>query len=266
MFVANRYELGEELGAGGLGIVYGASDTMTGETVAVKQLREEYTDAAPEMVAKFAVESAQVKHLNHPNIMQVHEVIEQEGVYYVIMEYVRGDTLKHQIAEGGLPLAHILDITIPVADALARLHQIGLLHGNVKPGNIMIRSDGTPCLMEILAQIKLSKAARDAGYSTGTKEYLSPETLRAKPDDAARDIWALGITLFEMLTGNQPFAGDTPPKLFQAILTEPTPEIEHLRPDIPSSLAHMLYLMLEKDPAARPESASLICDRLQALR
>jgi len=258
MLLKERYELREQIATGGLGDTFRAVDSATGEAVAMKRLHRQYTDAAPERVAEFRAESTRINALKHPHIARVHDVVEQDGLYYVVMDYFSGGTLTERAAKQPITVRDVLRYTTPIADALAHGHRLGLVHQDVKPGNILFKEDDLPTLVEYgLPRIKLSKAAVAQGIVTGTQEYIAPEMLQTQQYSISIDVWAMGIMLFELLAGHRPFTGNDVMERFNAILKQPAPDLAALRSDIPPDLARLVGSLLVKDPAQRMSSAEL---------
>ncbi len=258
MFLNERYELREQIAAGGLGDTFHAVDSTTGEAVAVKRLHREYTHSAPERVQEFIAESKRLNALDHPNIARVRDVTKQDDLYYLVMDYFSGGTLADRASTQPMPIRDVLRYTTPIADVLAHGHSLGLVHQDVKPGNILFKADDVPTLVEYgLARIKLSKAAVAQGIVTGTQEYIAPEMLQTQQYSISIDVWAMGITLFELLIGQRPFTGSDVMQRFNAILKQPAPDVAVLRPGMPPDLARLVGSLLVKDPTQRMSSAEL---------
>jgi serine/threonine protein kinase/tetratricopeptide (TPR) repeat protein len=236
-----------------MGKLYRGQDTQTGEAVAVKALKPEIMDGNPELVARFIREGEALRQLDHPNIVKMLAAVFGDGRHYLIMEYVSGGDLRQLLErEAPLPIPRIIEMGLDLADALTRAHRLDIIHRDLKPANILIAADGTPRLTDFGVAHGVDKE-RLTGPRTiiGTLDYLSPEVLKGETLDARADIWAFGVLLYEMLVGEPPFAGTNTAALLTAILNQPIPDLEQLRPDIPVALVDLIYRMLEKDRHAR---------------
>jgi eukaryotic-like serine/threonine-protein kinase len=236
-----------QLGAGGMGEVYLAMETRLGRHVALKfvprnRMQDEQT------MRRFLQEARTASALNHPNILTVYEVGETEGERYLATEYVDGATLRTHIREQGVTLGDALDIAIQVASALVASHRAGIIHREVKPTNIMLRSDGYVKVIDF-GLAKLTDAARESrsspdgelstipGSLLGTVGYMSPEQARGEEVDARTDLWSLGVILFEMIVGHRPFQGETDSHVMVAIMERPTPGLPLAPPALASFAA-----------------------------
>jgi predicted ATPase/predicted Ser/Thr protein kinase len=265
--LADRYELGVLIGEGGMGTVYQARDTRTGETVAVKQLRRDVLNVQPDLVERFTREAEALRELNHPNIVKAYETLQKDGEYYIVMEYVPGQDLGSLLRrQERLSVSQTVRIAIELADALTRAHYMKIVHRDLKPANILMAADGTPRLTDFgVAYVGAKERMTTVGISVGTPDYMPPEALQGQNTDARSDIWALGVMLYEMLTGTHPFKGDTLPALLLNIMSSKIPDLEEIRPDIPVALADLIYRMLEKDRSARIPSVRLIGAELETI-
>src|SRR5512139_1971255 len=250
------YEILEPIGAGGMGEVYRAHDSRVGRDVAIKVSSEQFSD-------RFTREVHAVAALNHSNVCTLFDV----GSNYLVMELVEGPTLADRIKQGPIPLEESLEIARQIADALEAAHEKGIVHRDLKPGNIKIRPDGTVKVLDFgLAKVEetaavsletsptLSVAQTAAGVLLGTAAYMSPEQARGKPVDKRADIWAFGVVLYEMLTGRQPFAGETVSDVLAAVLTR-EPDWSALPADA-AFVAGVLERCLERDPRRRLRDAA----------
>jgi len=242
------YEILAPIGAGGMGEVYRAHDSRVGRDVAIKISSEQFTD-------RFTREVHAVAALNHSNVCTLYDV----GPNYLVMELVEGPTLADRIRQGPIPLEESLEIARQIADALEAAHEKGIVHRDLKPGNIKIRPDGMVKVLDFgLAKVEetaavgletsptLSVAQTAAGVLLGTAAYMSPEQARGKPVDKRADIWAFGVVLYEMLTGNQLFSGETVSDTLAAVLKE-EPDWEK----VPAKAQPLLRRCLERDPKKR---------------
>ena len=255
--IANRFQIGECIGAGGMGTVYAGVDLHTAQEVAIKFLKRDSIDHDPQSLNRFRREGAILLELNHPNIIKVLDVVECAEEPCIVMELVRGGTVADLIQQSGpLSIKQTLDIALECSDALARAHHLSVIHRDVKPSNIFLDMEGCPYLADFgLAQQADMPALTATHAVVGTLSYMSPEAYNGQVLNSQTDIWSFGVMLFEMLAGIRPFRGKTVMETLKAILTEPpNPDLEGLRPDIPESLAILIYKMLEKDPGRRIDS------------
>jgi len=267
------YRILSPLGAGGMGEVYRAHDSRLGRDVAVKVLPQ-HLAATPEVRARFEREARTISQLNHSNICTLFDVGHQDGTDYLVMELIEGETLAKRLERGTLPTPELLTLGRQVADALDRAHRAGVVHRDLKPGNIMLTKSGaklmdfglaratgltgagpgsSPSAMTFSPTVAAPLTAE--GTLVGTFQYMSPEQLEGREADVRSDLWALGCVLYECATGVRAFAGESQASLIAAIMTgEPRP-ISQLRPMLPSGLDRVVRQCLRKDPDARLQSA-----------
>lgn len=254
------YEILSAIGAGGMGEVYKARDTRLDRTVAVKVLPE-HVAKREDLRVRFEREARAVAALNHPNICTVHDIGNQDGAGYMVMEYMEGETLAARIGKGALPLDQALKLAAQIADALDRAHRAGVTHRDVKPQNIMLTRDGVKVLDFGLAKSTsrtgfeetLSKALTTEGTLLGTPQYMAPEQFEGKDADARSDIWAFGAVLYEMVTGQKAFQGKSYASLAGAILSaDPAPM--SVKPFTPAWLEQLVRRCLAKDAEDRYQS------------
>jgi serine/threonine protein kinase len=258
-----HYELQNELGAGGMGVVYRGRDTRTQQTVAIKQLRADV--AQPENIERFKREGEALRDLNHPNIVKMLDTFEHEGQHYLVMEYVSGGDLSTLLAQENMPLEQILKLSIDLADALTRAHKLNIIHRDLKPANVLIGDDGVLRLTDFgVAHVGSKERVTETDAIIGTIDYLPPEAFSGQLFDERGDIWAFGVMLFEMLAGERPFRGDTLFEIIQAISTQAIPDLETLRPDVPTALVDLVYRMLEHDPQMRMPSVRIVGAELES--
>jgi len=260
------YEIQSLLGAGGMGEVYRARDTRLDRTVAVKILRKGLAET-PEVRQRFEREARAVSSLNHPHICALYDVGHQDGIEYLVMEYLEGETLAARIEKGPLPSADLLRYASQIADALDKAHRQGMVHRDLKPGNVMLTKAGAKLLDfglakggEILqgdmgSSPTVSRALTAQGTIVGTMQYMSPEQLEGKDAGARSDIFSFGSMLYEMATGKKAFEAKSQASLIAAILKEEPRPMRELQPMTPLLLEHIVKTCLAKDPDERPQSA-----------
>ncbi len=260
--VLSHYEIHEEIGRGGMGRVYRARDLRLHRVIALKLLLPgQISDAESRL--RIAREARAASALNHPNIVIIYEIDESNGVHFIAMEYVAGKSLRDSIAAGGLPLRRILDYGGQIAGALGAAHAAGVIHCDLKPGNIMIGENGAAKVLDFgLAKLHwLNTANGDCtatlleqppdGLIQGTFAYLAPERAAGKPADARADIFSFGATLYEMATGTAAFQGVTPAVTLAAVLREDPRPVTEVTPSLPKGLGNLIALCLQKDPERR---------------
>ncbi len=269
------YEIAGPLGAGGMGEVYRALDTRLKRTVAVKTLPS-HLASDPSLRARFEREARAVSALSHPNICTLHDIGEQDGVDFLVMEHIEGETLAARLVKGPLPVGQTLTVASQIAGALALAHKQGVVHRDLKPGNVMLTKTGAKLLDFGLAKQGLDSAPpissvlmtkesplTAAGTIVGTWQYLSPEQLEGHEADARSDIFAFGAMLYEMLTGRRAFDGRSQASLIAAIMTTEPPPLASAAPDVPSAIERVVRRCLAKDPEERWQSAADLASELK---
>ena len=258
-----------------MGEVYRATDTKLGREVALKVLPAE-TASDPDRLARFQREARAVAALNHPHIVTIYSVEEADGVHFLTMELVEGESLERRIPVGGLPVGQIVEIAGALAEALAAAHEKGIVHRDLKPANIMVTDDGRVKVLDFgLAKDVRADKSNDAtmtssghtqaGMVMGTPAYMSPEQVSGRVLDHRTDIFSLGVVLHEMSTGKRPFRGDSSAELISAILRDDPPLVTELREDLPSDLARVIRRCLEKDPRHRVQTARDVSNEFRDL-
>ncbi|HVN79592.1 MAG TPA: protein kinase, partial [Terriglobia bacterium] len=255
------YQVLSLLGAGGMGVVYKARDTRLNRSVAVKVLPPDQL-SDPERKRRFIQEARAASALNHPNIITLHDIGSESGVDFVVMEYVAGKTLDQRIPRKGMRLDEMLKLAIQMADALAAAHRAGIVHRDLKPGNVMVTEEGHVKVLDF-GLAKLTEVERgegetrtlesltEQGMIIGTVSYMSPEQAEGKQVDARSDIFSFGAVLYEMVSGQKAFEGDSKMSTLAALLKqEPTPVSQRV-PGIPQDLEKIINRCLRKDPARR---------------
>ena len=270
------YEIVSHVGAGGMGEVWRARDTRLERSVAIKVLPQEFAGNA-HLKLRFEREAKAISQLNHPNICTLHDVGEEQGTNYLVMELLEGETLADRLAKGPMPLAEVLRYGIQIAEGLDRAHRAGIVHRDLKPGNIMITKSGAKLLDFGLAKSgaavlsgesaqetpTVAKSLTQEGTIIGTFQYMAPEQLEGLPADARTDIFALGAVLYEMATGRRAFAGKTRTSLIAAIVSAQPPAITNVQPLAPVSLDHVVSTCLAKEPDGRWQSAHDVAQELR---
>jgi len=262
---AGRYQIVEELGAGGMGRVYRAIDQTLGEEIAIKFVRPEIaTDE--ETIQRFRIELRAARQVVHKNVARMFDLNEEAGIPYITMEYVRGENLRRLIKKmGRLSSAQAVSIAIQVAGGLDAAHRLGVIHRDLKPQNIMIDEDGEVRIMDFgLARLPRAEEKTEPGFVLGTPAYVSPEHVEGKPIDGRSDLYSLGIVLFEMLTGKPPFQAADPASLALKHVISVPPDPRTINADIPESLSRIVLKCLEKDREKRYRDArELVSDLSQ---
>src|SRR6266436_2867220 len=277
------YEIQSPLGAGGMGEVYRALDTRLDRAIAIKILPD-HLSQNPEAQQRFEREARAISSLNHPNICTLHDVGHQDGTDYLVMELLEGETLADRLAKGPLPVAQILKYATDICEGLERAHRSGVVHRDLKPGNIMLTKTGAKLMDFGLAKSEpvpaLATAASSSltiefsspvashpltgqGLVVGTFQYMSPEQVEGKEADARSDIFALGSVVYEMATGKRAFEGKSHASIVAAILASEPQPISAVQPMSPPALDRVVQGCLAKDPDERWQTAHDVKLQLQ---
>ncbi len=268
------YEIVSSAGSGGMGEVYKARDTRLERTVAIKILPERSTQNEA-MRARFEREAKAISSLNHPHICTLHDIGHENGIDYLVMEYLEGQTLSDRIKKGRIPLTEALEIAFEIADALDKAHRQGLIHRDLKPSNIILTSGGAKLLDFGLAKFQFTDGPvagisditqttplTGSGTIVGTLQYMSPEQLEGAEADARSDIFAFGAILYEMISGKRPFEGKSQASIIAAIIERDPPTTTVISPETPPGVDRLIRKCLEKTPDRRWQSARDLADEI----
>ncbi len=266
----SHYKILEKLGEGGMGVVYKAEDTKLGRTVAIKFLPPNLA-SVQENKSRFLLEAKAAAALNHPNILNVYEIDEQDGSLFIVMEYIEGETLKSYIARlksgSGIPYLKAVGWLLEVAQGLKAAHDKNIIHRDIKSENIMLTGDGLLKIMDFgLAKLQGSTGLTKTGTSLGTLSYMSPEQAQGFPSDHRSDIWSLGVVFYEMLTGETLFKAEYEAALLYLIVNEEPPAPSLLDRKIPHQLDVIVQKMLAKDPSKRYQNMDEVIKTLETVK
>src|SRR5438094_9554547 len=274
-----HYKISEQIGTGGMGEVYLATDITAGRKAALKLLPTRFT-ADTERLKRFQQEAHALVGLNHPNILTVYEIGEDHSTHYIASELIEGETLRQRLMRGRMQVGEAIDVAIQVASALAAAHEAGIVHRDIKPENIMLRPDGYVKVLdfgiaklaeqEVPVTVPTDEALllveTNLGSILGTVRYMSPEQAYGAPVDKGTDIWSLGVVLYEMITGHVPFTGETPGEAMSSILEMEPPPLTSYVAHAPAELQQIINKTLRKDRKERYQSAHELLEALRDLR
>jgi len=261
----SHYEILEKLGQGGMGVVYKARDTDLNRFVALKFLPPHAT-ADHEHNVRFVNEAQAAAALDHPNVGTIYEIGKAEEQTFIAMAYIEGEDIAGRVRSGPLDVDEALGIAIQAAEGLAAAHAMGIVHRDVKSANVMVTPGGVAKVMDFgLAKISEATQLTKEGTSVGTASYMSPEQSQGRPVDHRTDIWALGVVLYEMVTGELPFSAEYVHAVTYAIINETHKPVTDLRPDLPAQLAGVVDKALEKDPDDRYQDIGDFAAELQTI-
>ena len=262
----DRYEILEMIGSGGMSEVYKAKCHKLNRLVAIKVLKSEFTSDAT-FVSKFKMEAQAAAGLSHPNIVNIYDVVDEGDIHFIVMELVEGITLKSYITKKGhLDVKEAIGIAIQVASGIEAAHEQHIIHRDIKPQNMLISMDGKVKVADFGIARAVSSQTMNAATVVGSVHYISPEQARGGYSDERSDLYSLGITMFEMVTGHVPFEGDNTVTVALAHLEDPMPDPRTLNPDVSPSLARIILKCTEKRPERRyPNAAAVISDLRRAL-
>ncbi|MGZ4387905.1 MAG: protein kinase domain-containing protein [Gaiellaceae bacterium] len=265
--IADRYELEELVGTGGMSSVFRAHDRLLDRKVALKVLHPQFGDDE-EYVERFRREARSVARLSHPNVVTVIDRGEEDGRQFIVFEYVDGENLKHLIdRSGALPVETAVALAHQIARALAFAHENGLVHRDVKPQNVLLNGDGRAKVTDfgIARSLDVKHGLTQTGTVLGTSDYIAPEQAQGQPVSAQTDVYSLGVVLYELLTGETPFSGENFVAVAMQHINEPPPSARAVRPEVPPRLDAALQRAMAKDPADRFPSMDAFCAELAAI-
>src|SRR5438034_7312434 len=250
-----RYRIMRKLGSGGMANVYLAEDQELGRRVAIKVLDDRHA-SDDQFVERFRREAKAAAALSHPNIVSIYDRGETDGTYYIAMEYLEGPNLKELVRQGTPSIRTAITYTREILSALRVAHRRGLVHRDIKPHNILVDAEDRLKVTDFGIARSGPSQMTEAGSIIGTAQYLSPEQARGAPVDQRSDLYSMGIVLYEMLTGQVPFTGESPVEIAMKHLSDPPRPPSLLRPDIPPDLDMVVLRALAKDPEDRYQTAS----------
>jgi eukaryotic-like serine/threonine-protein kinase len=264
--LADRYEVEELVGTGGMSSVYRAHDTLLDRKVALKVMHQHYGED-PEYVERFRREARSVASLSHPNVVTVIDRGEHEGRQFIVFEYIEGENLKQLIQRRGpAPVVTALELARQIAQALSFAHQQGLVHRDVKPQNVLLNGTGTAKVTDfgIARSLDVQHGVTQTGTVLGTSDYIAPEQAQGKDVDEQTDVYSLGVVMYELLTGEVPFPGESFVAVAMRHINEPPPPIRDKRPDVPPRVEAAVQRAMAKNPRDRFASMAELCAEIDA--
>jgi serine/threonine-protein kinase len=264
MQTLGKYQLGPELGQGGMGAVYRSFHPQLGRPVAIKLIRPDVAQNET-MRQRFLREAQLVAGLSHPGIINILDVDDSNGQLYIVTDLIEGGSLAERISSRPMPISDVLRIAVPLAEALDYAHREGVVHRDLKPSNVLLRLDGSPVLADFgIARPMQGPLLTNDGSLLGTIAYMAPEQIANGPIDGRTDLYAFGVMLFEMLAGRLPFEGDTG-QIITGHLQRTPPDIQTLNPTVPQALCQLVTQLLAKQPDQRPHEAATVATALRSL-
>ena len=260
----DRYDCEALIGRGGMGWVFLARHRQLGRACALKVLTPDLAERDPEFLERFEVEGQAAAAIVHPNIVTIHAIGEAEGLHFLEMEFVPGRSLQAALRDGPLPLIRAMALTLGIANGMSMAHRHGIVHRDLKPDNVLLTHDGMPKIADF-GLAKRIQAKSPSGFEevlAGTPHFMAPELFAGQQPTPASDVYALGVCLYAMLTGELPYLRGTLNELMHAVTHEPIPNVRTIRPEVPLEISECLALLMEKCPANRPangiEAAQLV--------
>ncbi len=258
--IKDRYAIHEELGRGGMGVVFRGRDTLLKRDVAVKLLSN--IGLGTEGRVRLLHEAQAAAQLNHPNIVTIYDAGEEDGQPFIVMELIEGSSLHEQRPE---TMAEIIDVAVQISAALEQAHAAGIVHRDLKPENVLIAKDGTAKLMDFGLARSVATRLTSEGAIIGTVFYMAPELALGREFDGRADLYALGVMLYELTAGQLPYIADDPIAVITQHLHAPLVPPQALNPDIPASFEALIVKLMSKDPDGRPNSAAAVRETLEAI-
>ncbi len=259
MMIGKQYKIISELGSGGMGVVFQAVDVLLEREVAIKKLRTDFSQS-PDVAERFLREARIQARLNHPNITQLYTFLREDDVFYIVMEFVGGSPLNKLIP---VPYQRLLPMAVQILDTLDYAHNMGVLHRDIKPDNLMVTANGSIKIMDFgIAHVLGSTRQTRNNMLIGTLEYISPERIMGKDPERSSDVYSVGVVLFEALTGRLPFEGPSEFELQRQHLQAPPPKIRTLLPECPEGLEEVINKALAKEPVDRFATCAEMKDAL----
>src|SRR5690242_14914409 len=263
--IVGDYQIVGTLGAGGMGKVFKVRNTISDRIEAMKVLLPDLA-GEPDLADRFLREIKVLASLEHPNIAGLRTAVRFENQLLMIMEFVEGQSLDERMHQGRLPVADAVAYIIQGLAALSYAHGRGVIHRDIKPANMMLTPDGTVKLMDFgIARSNIDLGITATGTTLGSLAYMTPEQVKCEPADVRSDVYSVGISLYEMVTGQRPFQSDSNFSIMKAHLQEPPRRPIEIKPDLPVGLSEIIMMAIEKDPAKRLQSADAFANALQSV-